>query len=1553
MMTAFEQKVGNILHSPYFDPPENLEGDDYVKWVQEVGPKMYQARLDLQKAASNGAKSPHDFSPRVRAIYHKAKVALEESLKGGGGGEGDEEGGEEGGDADTPDTGNGDAGGETSEVNAANETTLPAEAGADHTQEGQAEKPAEDSMDKSDDGDKGDGPHAVVHHLAAAVDASPKLKRHMQKAVGRSPKLRDALNKYSPADGGGVTPSEDANPHRVVRHLARAMQKSPDLLRHVSKAQDKNPALKAALNRYHVHEDGKVRPATFADVGAIYRLGNLVAYYANHVTFDGNPDGKDRGKKGDLDPDGRWITISGNKCHVNSDNELEAGGHPALREALSKIPNLRIKVKKGDGDGLAGENSTTDAALDRQHAAGAALHKELKETGSLRLETPEGKRFTMLHKMDNDKLVSGYAIRPDGGTVGKYELRGKDEINQMLGQMKKVDDNTDKPATAAYAAAIKKLSITDLYKEQDRHEKDAAKADRTPKGEGQAALSRGRSALIQKELNERIAADVKPLADMKGDLSDSQIESATDSQLTKALKDIGGDHFRGLKPHEKDVIRRLNDSGKFDRTEAVAVVKAHRDHWVDRAKQGAESDAATAKHVEQLYGKMTVPQLEQKFQEMGGDIKDLHKAGAREIDGNGGRRTGPATANEAARGVGEEKLKLQRYIQDRKAAESASPPAPDAQAEHTDGGDVFAAGPAPKCTAGSIIKDIQKSGVSHDILGNIEKTGFVTNLKYLAKLPPKGKERDALLKASRDTLANRKPIPGLPADAPGQPGVPGRSLPYESVIQQFTKSVPPEAATVVGYHTDPNSRDGRGKTLTRVMLKDAAGRMALTASNELAPVIKLWPQATIHIVHASSKDSPSSLVFKHDGEVVGVLKGLLARDPKNAKFSGTKPRRFKLPFKRYMADAAEFARKKSPLDPEGRWITIKGNHTHITKDGEVDAGGPPAVREALAKSSKNKSKSGGGDADADADGSDNIDKQYAAGEAMHKELKEKGSLRLETPEGKRFTVLHKKDNDNLVSGYAIQPDGGKIGKYELRGKDEINGWLGQLKKVGGDAGKGDKPEKAAKAPAKSKKAVAKDPDADQIAEISAKNKDFVKAQKASKPEKPLSERAVPAGKGFQSARRAVDKAKATGGGSDAHTMTPSAFVEKYASQTAKPDAMKAFVGTHFATSAGTLKLTSAKNGGYLATKVSDPDGPEGEAGGVKVGGKVTLGARQLADYLHEALTQQAAVDGKEIPEAVAAKYHSVSHYLAGRREGHGVDESKLPKGSKVETWRDSRGQNNYTVKLPEGQVPPEAREHLFSKGFVEAWGKGNEFVSGGGDKRPLSESKMLPDTGDGKPPKELHQMTARQYRQSDAGTKHAATLDEYGAPDGAIYQPHHDAVESRLKAGLPVPAHVANDYPDLALKYGNRGGTSSAAVKDAAAATSATPAKTQKAKEPKTPVTPGGLTPAEGAHKLVAEDLLKRVQTAVGQIQAGSGKDQWGSLNPGKYDHQGLQDAVKAAVVSAKTKADLVGIVTHAKGCHGDKKMTDYFSRMTKPKLAKQLEDAIIGRVGAATRAML
>ena len=83
----------------------------------------------------------------------------------------------------------------------------------------------------------------------------------------------------------------------------------------------------------------------------------------------------------------------------------------------------------------------------------------------------------------------------------------------------------------------------------------------------------------------------------------------------------------------------------------------------------ATSETEQTTQMEQRYGKMSIPELEKEHARLGGVVSDLQQTGKNEFNGNGGRRTSAATANEGARDAGLEKMRLESYIQTRKERE--------------------------------------------------------------------------------------------------------------------------------------------------------------------------------------------------------------------------------------------------------------------------------------------------------------------------------------------------------------------------------------------------------------------------------------------------------------------------------------------------------------------------------------------------------------------------------------------------------------------------------------------------------------------------------------------------------------------------------------------------------------------------------------------------------------------------------------------------------------------------------------------------------------------
>ena len=97
---------------------------------------------------------------------------------------------------------------------------------------------------------------------------------------------------------------------------------------------------------------------------------------------------------------------------------------------------------------------------------------------------------------------------------------------------------------------------------------------------------------------------------------------------------------------------------------------ANGDPLPTKAERYATSEAEQAAQMEQRYGKMSIPELEKEHARLGGVVSDLQQTGKNEFNGNGGRRTGAATANEGARDTGLEKMRLEGYIQTRKEREA-------------------------------------------------------------------------------------------------------------------------------------------------------------------------------------------------------------------------------------------------------------------------------------------------------------------------------------------------------------------------------------------------------------------------------------------------------------------------------------------------------------------------------------------------------------------------------------------------------------------------------------------------------------------------------------------------------------------------------------------------------------------------------------------------------------------------------------------------------------------------------------------------------------------
>jgi len=172
--------------------------------------------------------------------------------------------------------------------------------------------------------------------------------------------------------------------------------------------------------------------------------------------------------------------------------------------------------------------------------------------------------------------------------------------------------------------------------------------------------------LSERVKNQRAA---EPLTITK-DTTDATIEGASDDQLKAKLLAVAKDFYRGLSHATKDIARRL-EKGAYDRADAIKALKQNRDYLIERAQASAEWDTDMMARMGRQYGDKSVAELESIYEGMGGEIRSTQSD--REMNG-GGRRTGPAVANEAARQMGQHRLELGIYIKARKEAEPAQEP---------------------------------------------------------------------------------------------------------------------------------------------------------------------------------------------------------------------------------------------------------------------------------------------------------------------------------------------------------------------------------------------------------------------------------------------------------------------------------------------------------------------------------------------------------------------------------------------------------------------------------------------------------------------------------------------------------------------------------------------------------------------------------------------------------------------------------------------------------------------------------------------------------------
>ncbi len=163
------------------------------------------------------------------------------------------------------------------------------------------------------------------------------------------------------------------------------------------------------------------------------------------------------GRKGDLDPDGKWRWISGHDVHIDKDGDIDGGGSPNLRKALAEkgLGNKEDKraaggEKKGADGGSApsdkASDKPSDKASDKTETAWAA-HAADKTNGAIkgvvnsnawRPQTPEvvksmvsGAASAVGDFMKSVGSSAGAGVKSLANSAAELTLHGTDMLSHL------------------------------------------------------------------------------------------------------------------------------------------------------------------------------------------------------------------------------------------------------------------------------------------------------------------------------------------------------------------------------------------------------------------------------------------------------------------------------------------------------------------------------------------------------------------------------------------------------------------------------------------------------------------------------------------------------------------------------------------------------------------------------------------------------------------------------------------------------------------------------------------------------------------------------------------------------------------------------------------------------------------------------------------------------------------------------------------------------------------------------------------------------------------
>lgn len=162
---------------------------------------------------------------------------------------------------------------------------------------------------------------------------------------------------------------------------------------------------------------------------------------------------------------------------------------------------------------------------------------------------------------------------------------------------------------------------------------------------------------------------------VESDVPDAEKEEVSEQTLIDhglLQKPYRGDERWLYKIHPESGFRTANSKERAVDQAREAFNKIPPDKRLTTAQKRDIFNAEYDAKLEAKYGGKSIAELERMLDDMSGSIASHQRSGNGEVE-NGYRSTSKAVSNEAARGLGEEKMKLEGYIRDRKAKQPSQP----------------------------------------------------------------------------------------------------------------------------------------------------------------------------------------------------------------------------------------------------------------------------------------------------------------------------------------------------------------------------------------------------------------------------------------------------------------------------------------------------------------------------------------------------------------------------------------------------------------------------------------------------------------------------------------------------------------------------------------------------------------------------------------------------------------------------------------------------------------------------------------------------------------